>query len=278
MSSGQAGNTTRWWVNGHETMALSAADRGLQYGDGLFETLRIQSGRPRFAPLHWQRLQQGCERLQIGGVDFAGLNAQLREAAVGVEFGMAKVIVTRGVAEQRGYAPARGSVPTQIISVTAALDAWPTTARCEFSAVMLGENPLLAGMKHLNRLENVLARAAMPAQCEEVLLSNAYGNVVCGSSSNVFAVKSGVLLTPRVDRCGVAGVMRRVVMREARAAGVEVVEETLLPRDLLGADELFLTNARVGVWPVARLQQQSLAAGAITAALHARVEALDGSG
>jgi len=268
---------TRWWVNGREAATLHAADRGLQYGDGLFETLRIHGGRPRFASLHWQRMQLGCERLQISGVDFAALDTQLRVAVADVDFGMAKVIVTRGVAQQRGYAPSQSAMPTVIVTVSAAIDAWPATARLEFSSVMLGENPLLAGLKHLNRLENVLARAAQPPDCEEVLMCSSQGAVVCGSSSNVFAVKSGVLLTPRVDRCGVAGVMRRVVMREARAAGIEIGEELLLPRDLLAADEIFLTNARVGIWPVVRLQQRPLAAGALTAALHARVEALDGS-
>lgn len=269
---------TRWWVNGRESTTVHAADRGLQYGDGVFETLRIRAGQPRFATLHWQRLQQGCERLQISGVDVEQIDAQLRDAVHDVEFGMAKIIVTRGIAEQRGYAPGLGAAPTWIMTVTAALDPWPTTARVQFSSIVLGESPMLAGIKHLNRLENVLARTAQPAECEEVLMCSSHGNVIGGSSTNVFAVKSGVLLTPRVDRCGVAGIMRRVVMREARTSGVEVLEENLLPRDLLDADELFLTNVRVGVWPIVRLQQRALPAGAITAALHARVEALDGSG
>lgn len=266
--------TTRYWVNGLESESVSAADRGLHYGDGVFETLRIRCGAPRFLALHWQRLQEGCERLQIPAMDFAALEAQLLAAAALVDDGIAKLIVTRGPSAHRGYAPPPMTAPTCVLVVAAGITPWPASACVEFSAVTLGENPLLAGLKHLNRLENVLARARQPAHCDEVLMRTSAGAVICGSGSNIFAVRTGQLLTPRLDRCGVAGVVRSVVLREAAAAGLDCMITTLLPDDLYSADELFLTNARIGILPIGRLGVQLRDIGPITVALQARVERL----
>ena len=267
----------RHWVNGQECGQLNVTDRGLTFGDGVFETLRIAAGRARFLGLHWQRLRLGCERLQIHGVDYAELETHLRAAAATVADGMAKLIVTRGPSHRLGYAPEVVGSPTRILTLYPGVAPWPPTARVVFSAASLGENPQLAGLKHLNRLENVLARAALPADCEEALLCSVQGPVICGTSSNVFIVLAGELCTPLLNRCGVAGIMRRLVLREAAAAGVTVREQLLTRADLQDAAEIFLTNARVGVWPVSKIANQALAVGPVTAALKFRIEALDGS-
>lgn len=268
---------TRHWVDGARSDHVRVVDRGLQYGDGVFETIRVRDGVARFLPLHLQRLRAGCERLQIGPINYPQIEQEIRDAVRRIDAGIAKLIVTRGPATQRGYSGAGCITPTRVLSLSAGLPSIGSAARVGISEVTLGENPLLAGIKHLNRLESVLARSAMSDTLDEVLLRSSEGTVVCGSMCNIFLVRSRQLLTPRLDRCGVMGIMRSVVMREATGLGIETLELPLSVADLSAADEIFLTNARVGVWPVSRMQSRALAAGSITRVLQARVEALDGS-
>jgi 4-amino-4-deoxychorismate lyase len=140
----------------------------------------------------------------------------------------------------------------------------------------LGENPRLAGLKHCNRLEQVLARAEIanaPHLSEGILFSSS-GNLVSGTMTNVFLVRESVLLTPRIDQCGVAGVMRRVVLREARQAGIPTRECELRSENLQAADEVFLTNARIGIWPVRSVDDRILTPGPITRHLQTMLQPL----
>jgi 4-amino-4-deoxychorismate lyase len=266
------------WVNGAASQFISAADRGLLYGDGVFETMHVRDGAARFLPLHLQRLAASCDRLAIEPLNLVQLTEEIHAATRQLGNGIAKLVVTRGTSTRRGYAAHGAAQPTRILSITDAVPRLAPTARVEFSSVTVSENPLLAGMKHLNRLENVLAQSSMTANTDEVLMCSADGAVVCGSMSNVFVVRPQRLLTPRIDRAGVAGIVRRVVMREAAALGWAMEETTLTRAQLLAADEVFLTNARIGVWPVGQLAGRALATGALTARLAAIVEAHHGSG
>ncbi len=265
------------WINGIPGHQVSALDRGFQYGDGVFETICVRKGIARFLPLHLQRLREGCERLNIGGVDFAAIEREVRAAALTSTAAILKLIVTRGPAKQRGYAADGHSAPTRVLTRYDDIAAAPSTARVGMSNFVLGENPSLAGVKHLNRLENVLARSSMPADLDEVLLCDGHGAVTGGSMSNLFLVRKRELLTPSLQRCGVAGIMRRVVMREAEALGLTVRETVLYPAELAVADEIFLTNARLGVWPVAVFATRRLDARAVSRALRERIEVLDGT-
>jgi 4-amino-4-deoxychorismate lyase len=136
----------------------------------------------------------------------------------------------------------------------------------------LGENAALAGMKHLNRLEQVLARSEVPADdATELLLFSSSGQLVSGTMSNVFIVQDGRLRTPRIDLCGVAGVMRRVVLHEAAKAGIVTEECTLSATDLGATTEMFLTNARIGIWPVRAVVERPVALGDTTRRLQALI-------
>jgi 4-amino-4-deoxychorismate lyase len=147
--------------------------------------------------------------------------------------------------------------------------------RARIARLRYGENEVLAGMKHLNRLEQVLARSEVPAEdAAELLVFSSSGNLVSGTMSNVFLVRQGRLLTPRLDRCGVAGVMRRVVVREAAADGVTVEEAVLAADDVASAEEIFVTNARIGIWPVRTLDSREIGVGALTRRLQARLAPL----
>jgi 4-amino-4-deoxychorismate lyase len=143
----------------------------------------------------------------------------------------------------------------------------------------LGENPALAGLKHCNRLEQVLARSEPDAAtAAEALMLSRSGKLVSGTMTNVFLVdgppRSPRLRTPAIDLCGVAGVMRRVVLREAARAGIPAMECAVWPADLAAAGEVFLTNARVGIWPVGRLEERTLTPGPVTRRLQSLLQPL----
>ena len=237
------------WLDGEPLSAGWRLDRGLHYGDGLFETMIVRNGRIRFAGAHQQRLQQGCQRLQIHCDATAAL--QQAQSLAGEGDALLKLIVTRGLATERGYAPA-GNEQARHLLLRYALPPVDVVAdqptRLALLPVTLGENPLLAGIKHLNRLELVLASAARRAHgCDEGLLCSSSGHLACGTSSNVFVVHEGRVLTPRVDRCGIAGVLRSVVLREAQQLGLPAQEQDLAPALLASATEVFITNVRLGV-------------------------------
>ncbi len=266
-------------VNGVPDREVSPFDRALHFGDGLFETVACRKGRARFLSLHLERLQLGCARLQIDVGDLDEVRAELRELAAGVDSALIKVLLTRGTALARGYGVTGREKATRITF----RHAWPQDTpalaregiRVRTAAMRLGENPALAGLKHCNRLEQVLARQEWtdPAIAEGLLFSTS-GALVSGTMSNVFIVDGSRVRTPRIDRCGVAGVMRRVVLREAARAGIEITEDVLNADDLRKCDEIFLTNARIGIWPVRVLDDRALAPGPLTQRLRELVTPL----
>jgi 4-amino-4-deoxychorismate lyase len=238
-------------INGHAGHHVDSGDRGLQYGEGLFETIACHDGHARWLELHLERLQQGCERLALAFRDFEALRAEIGGLAAGQRRCIVKVIVTRGTATRRGYAPAGDELPTRIVS----RHDWPAAAapvasgfRLGVSGVTLGMNPLLAGLKHLNRLEQVLAQMGRDeAGLDEVLMASTAGQVIGGSMSNVFLADDSGLFTPELSACGVAGVMRRLVLQAAATLGQRVCVRAVALSELATVREAFVTNVRWGV-------------------------------
>jgi 4-amino-4-deoxychorismate lyase len=262
---------------GQAAAGLDVLDRGLHYGDGLFETIACRAGKPRFLSLHLERLAGGCERLSIRYQDFAGLAAQIRELAATAPSGIIKLILTRGAATARGYGP-RGDEQARVVLLQypwPAEDAvsWEQGVVVRTAQGRLGENPALAGMKHLNRLEQVLIRGEWrdPA-IHEALVFSSSGRLISGTMSNVFLVMEGRIVTPALTHAGVCGVMRRVVMREAQAAGLSVTEAVLDAAAPATAAEIFLTNARIGIWPVRCLDGRERVVGPVTRQLQQRLQ------
>jgi 4-amino-4-deoxychorismate lyase len=256
-------------VNGVADRDVSPLDRSLHFGDGLFETIACRRGRPRFLSLHLERLALGCARLGITAVRMDEVRDEVRTVAREVDNAIVKVLLTRGTAIARGYGSAGREKATRItLRYT-----WPHEnptwlqdgVQVRTAALRLGENPALAGLKHCNRLEQVLARNEWSDPgISEALLFSSSGRLVSGTMSNVFIVQGAHLRTPRLDLCGVAGVMRRVVLREAGRAGIAAEECVSGAEDLATADELFLTNARIGIWPVRALDGRIMSPGPIT--------------
>ncbi len=266
-------------VNGREADTVSVLERGLHYGDGLFETIACLDGRPRFLERHLRRLDAGCARIGLAAPDPAALAAEVREMARGVPRGIVKLIVSRGPAAARGYGLTGREQPTRIVLRYA----WPPDdaaatrhgVRVRLGTLRLGENPALAGLKHCNRLEQVLARREWsdPDIAESVLFSST-GTLISGTMSNVFLVRDATLITPRVDRCGVAGIMREVVLDLARASSIAAEERVLDATDLASVREMFLTNALIGIRPVRELGGRKLAPGDMTGRLQGQLASL----
>jgi 4-amino-4-deoxychorismate lyase len=266
------------WIDGERADSVPADDRGLQYGDGLFETVLLRGRKPRFFDLHLARLALGCERLRLPFQASEQLRADIGAAAADApELAILKIIVTRGSAVQRGYAPG-GETPRRILTLfdCPAPDWPPDGVDLHVASMTMADNPLLAGIKHLNRLDNVLAaREARDAHAFEALMTAGDGRIVSGAMSNIFFVSNGALATPTVDRAGVAGVMRSVVIRESSALGLPVSERHLTLADLKAADEAFITNARIGVVPVRRVGEHAFPMNTISRRIAGHVETLD---
>ena len=247
------------WVDGESVSALPLPDRGLDFGDGLFETLLLRQGRALFLDLHWQRLQAGLEAL--GFPDCQALaSRQLQQASAALAelpWAALRLTVTRGTGS-RGYAPTEPVSPRIVISAAPLVQdrsALPEAATLEWAVIRWSSQPLLAGIKHLNRLEQVMAaREAQANGCDEVVVLDQEGNVCSVSAGNLFAVVAGVLMTPALETCGIAGTRRRLIVeRLAPALGIDVEQVHLLPQQVLQADELFYCNSVRGLQPVKSL-------------------------
>lgn len=255
------------WINGQPAACIALADRGLAYGDGLFETIKVREGRALLLERHLARLQDGCQRLAIP-CDIGMLRAELQAYMQQLGQGVCKLILTRG-AGQRGYASPNPCMPQRILQASSTPQ-WPSTHAVEgirlFACQLrLAQQPLLAGLKHLNRLEQVLARAEWsdPAYAEGLLLDQ-QGHIVDGVFSNIFIVHKQQLLTPDLTRCGVAGVMRAELLARAQVSGLSVQIMDITLQDLQQADEVFTSNSLYGIWPVRSYAQQSWSVGPVT--------------
>ena len=244
-------------VNGVPATEVSIQDRGLAYGDGLFETIRVSGGRPSLRDYHLNRLNRGAVRLQLP-IDFPQIESEIDSLAADIGIGVLKLIVTRGDSG-RGYVIPQSQQPTRILQ-TAPLPNYPEQhaeqgIRLYPCRTRLGHQPLLAGLKHLNRLEQVLARSEWqdPAYAEG-LMCDLNDNPIEGTMSNIFARMDHGWVTPSLDQCGVAGVMRDFLIDELGREQPLVVK-TLSRAELLGADEVFCCNSVFGVWPVIGLEE-----------------------
>lgn len=248
-------------INGNPGTTIACDDRGLHYGDGLFETLAVVNGVPQHWSAHLNLLNRSCARLGLNAPPDA-LWLKEFEHAVGQQpappMAVLKLIITRG-AGRRGYAPPPAGHETRILQLSPppkppveSIDSTFVSIICD---TPLGLNPVLAGLKHLNRLEQVLgAQEVARAGADEGFMFDVGGHLIAGTRCNVFIVRGEALFTPRLAHCGVHGVMREVVMADARGRGLSVSEVELDQTALTTADELFFTNSLIGIRPVNRVR------------------------
>jgi len=244
-------------VNGEFRDYIEIADRGFQYGDGLFETIAVVGGKPAFWHQHWQRLQSGCRCLNIPLPNPEILFSEAKNLCRQADKGVLKIIVTRG-AGGRGYRQPNDIVPNRVLSLHPFPD-YPDSYKekgitARFCTTRLGLNTVLAGIKHLNRLEQVLARAEWtdPAIQEGIMLDN-NAHVIEGTMTNLFYAKNDTLYTSAIVQAGIAGVMRHIILSLSSSRGLPAVEHLYSINELLSADEIFVCNSIIGIWPVNRI-------------------------
>ena len=258
-------------VNGKPGNLISIRDRGLLYGDGVFRTFVALHGKAQQWPLQYRKLQHDSAALGIICPDEALLAAELDGLLAQHSDGVVKLIVTRGEGT-RGYAPPANIVATHLWDVSP-LPSYPAEwathgIKTRLCQLRLGHQRRLAGIKHLNRLENVLAAAelsdAQPPDSQpesgiaEGMMLDTAGNVIEGTRSNLFLVSHGKLITPDLSRCGVAGVQRDRVMAWAAQHHMPLQVRNIGLDEVLRADELFVVNSIIGLWSICELEQRRL--------------------
>lgn len=273
-------------VGGEIVGRIAGDDRGLAYGDGVFETVRIHAGRAVWWDAHWRRLALGAQRLAIPLPDEIALRRDVDAQSATIDDGVLKLLLTRG-AGGRGYAPPAEPRPMLVISTHPLPAPMPADGiALRWCETRLAIQPALAGIKHCNRLEQVLARAewnrpdGADLDADEGLMCDSEGFVVCATAANLFALRGGRWRTPPVDRCGIAGVCRGWLLANGDTLAQPVLAQSALEQRLTvaeveTADALFLCNAVRGILPVARLGARRWHDHAATRALMARLAAVE---
>ncbi len=260
-------------LNGEIKRCVEFSDRGFQYGDGLFETIEIINGSPVFLNQHLQRLDAGCQSLLIPSPDSELLKKEASQLAENSNHAVLKLMVTRG-SGGRGYRMPDVIHATRLFSIHPypeyPADFVKQGINIRFCNTRLGLSPSLAGIKHMNRLEQVLGRAEWSSpDIHEGLMMNINSNVIEGTMSNVFLVKDKCLYTPEITQCGVKGVLRSIIMQLANRFEIPMLEKNISKNDIYNADELFVTNSIIGIWPVKKVENQVYKVGELTQKLQA---------
>ncbi|WP_230347270.1 aminodeoxychorismate lyase [Methylobacillus methanolivorans] len=247
-------STTTFLINGVSNALISPLDRGLAYGDGIFRTIRVIDGQPIAWQAHYAKLLADSRRLHLPCPEAAGWLKDLGRLFADQGDGVAKLMLTRGIAE-RGYAVGDHATSTRIV-IRSSLPDYPDRnashgIRAYLCKTRLAHQPLLAGIKHLNRLENVLARQEWsdPAISEGVMLDQD-GLVIEGVMSNILIRSGTILATPDLDRCGVDGITRQRILAIAPTLGLIPAITSLTLTELMNADEVLMCNSLYGVWQV----------------------------
>lgn len=264
------------WVNGEHTKTVSILDRGLSYGDGIFTTIKVIDGQCELLSQHITRLEQGITRLSITPINLILLRNDLVAKAQKHSTGVLKVMVTRGEGK-RGYS-SLGCDSPNIIIIAGNLPDYQSHQtngiKLGVSNVTLGINPLTAGIKHLNRLEQVLVKQDIDEQeWTDALVLDCQGYIVETSMANVFWRIGNNVYTPSLEFSGVNGLMRQQVIKtlneqsvsqNSEWASITIIENRFILNDILKADEVFITNCLMGIVPIIAIDNNSYQIGDIT--------------
>ncbi|MBD1581323.1 aminodeoxychorismate lyase [Pseudoalteromonas sp. S16_S37] len=222
--------------------SISVFDRGLLYGDGFFTTAQVKDGRILLWQLHKERLKNCQQRLYFPEIDWPRLENACQRTSQDMSHGVLKIMITRGKGG-RGYLPPKNALQSVIIQTSdypvhyKALQ--QSGLQLQFSAIKLGHQPLLAGLKTLNRLEQVLIKEdASNYECDDVIVCDLDEHVIETSVGNLIAIKNGKAFTPKLDRCGIEGVYLQ------HLSTVNSIEKTRFSKQMLSeVDALFVCNS-----------------------------------
>ena len=247
-------------VYGVTSPHIPVSDRASNYGDGCFTTIAVSSARAEFLTHHLSRLEEGCKVLHIPFIQWDSLQSMITEQASDLTEGVIKVIVSRG-SGGRGYSPQGCEEPTVVITRHAMPGHYPTLRQqgvtLGLSTFQLARQPILAGIKHLNRLEQVLIKAGMAqTNHEDCVVTDTEGFVVETSAANLFWRKGETWFTPELGHAGVSGVMRRCIKEFLDSQDVSCYEVSVKPENLHCADEMLICNSLLGAVPVTEFHSQ----------------------
>jgi 4-amino-4-deoxychorismate lyase len=252
-------------VNGRFANNISLDNRGLAYGDGLFETILVRKGSALWLDEHLQRLAQDARRLRIPcETDVLAGDCSRLLANLGANDAILKIVLTRGTVS-RGYSPL-AAASDRIVSlssvVPASLRYWQQGVALGLCQTRLARQPQLAGIKHLNRLEQVLAAGEMQRRgFDEGLVLDETGKIIEATRSNVFMAVAGSLVSPSLNDCGVNGIMRQQILAAAERLGLRLKVGVVEMSALRNADEVFICNSVIGIWPVIKIECMHKAIG-----------------
>lgn len=245
-------------LNGEPADCVSLFDRGCQYGDGLFETIAVREGTPCLWPGHLSRLQRGAERLAIPLPPADVLLQEVSSLCKEHDYAAVKMVITAGRSE-RGYARSANGSCNRWVSCRQESGTPPwadqKTLRVQECSFRLGTQPQLAGIKHLNRLEQVLARRELREDSDEAILADQEGRPVEGIMSNLLLKFPDYYLTPSLNAAGVAGTVRQLLLDHRERLGIPLKVAELERSALFEAEALFMTNALRGICPVGQLEE-----------------------
>jgi 4-amino-4-deoxychorismate lyase len=275
--------TKTYLINGGLDQAISPLDRGFAYGDGVFRTMVMRNGLPDFWPMHYQKLVADCSAIGIVCPSAELLMSDLQQLFSVEEIAVAKIIITRGEGN-RGYTPPAITAPTRAV-IKSKMPEYPLENFREgvhlcICETRLANQPKLAGIKHLNRLENVLARmewqdANITSGIVEGVMLDVHGNVIECTSANIIARFGEMLITPALDLCGIAGITRQHILEMAHKLSLSTAIEVFDLNKLYQADEMIVCSSLYGAWQVrsiqnfANIQQKRWAKGSLAAEIRA---------
>ena len=254
-------------INGKLTNKISVEDRAVQYGDGVFETIAVKENLMGFWKEHYQRLSKGCKVLKIKCPSELFLKKEISKFVKKIKKNkfILKIIISRGIGG-RGYNPPKKAKPTRILGAYN----WPDYPKANFKKgikmdvckTRIATQPFLSQIKHLNRLEQIIARSEWQAKnISESIMLDFNENVIEGTMSNIFGVKKNIFYTPNIKFSGIEGIMRGVILKLLKKNKKKYMIKKIMLKELLKFDEVFVCNSIFGIWPVIKISKKKFSFG-----------------
>jgi len=241
-------------IDGKKQSKASIFNRNTQFGDGLFETCLVENKKLLFWSNHFERMKLGCDRLKISMIDETLWLSDIKKAfsLMKIDNCIVKLVLSRGES-LRGYSYKDNIRPIRITIVSELKkNNQDKGFSLEFCNSGYNSNPKLAGIKHCNRLEQVIARAGI--KVDDGIMLDENENVVSVTQGNIFCIQGNRLITPNLDKCGIEGTRRAVILKIAVDLGFDINIKNLSVEELLRSDEVFISNSIQGVGPVNQIE------------------------
>ena len=259
-------------INGAKQSKTTVFNRNTQFGDGLFETCVVESKNILFWSYHIARLNKGCQKLGIGNVDESFWLSDIRKALSVSRLNncVVKIMLSRGES-LRGYGFESGIKPVRIVIVSEMPEIKPRqNLTLDFCDSGYASNPKLAGIKHCNRLEQILARADLKG--DEGIMLDEDSNIISVTQGNIFSIYANTLHTPRLDKCGIEGTRRAIILEIASELGMQINVGPLSVDELMESDEVFISNSVMEIQSITQIGDMSFASNGVTGLIRTAFE------